>query len=696
MADEAIEAEAAVAPGPEAPLPSKHSTMRELRLRVLSGSATMLLSSVLVSLINLIYNFAIAHALGADNFGHVSVVYTILMLLSCATLAFQLLCSKFVARSESKAERIGIYHLLHRRSWMAGLGLGLLLALGSPGVSHYLNLPSPLLIQILAIGIVFYIPLGTRRGFMQGTYDFGPLAVNYVLEVVVKLIGTVILLWAGYGVPGVVGAMSASVIVAFFVAIPRKHHVNDVPQAKLQSGMGEGIQALIFFVGQVVIGNLHIVLVKHFFSATQAGVYAAVALIGRVAYMFSWSVVSSMFPFSAGIRSGERGGRAVLSTALLLTAGVASVFTLAAWLAPSEFWPLLLGKGFPMGGHHSYSSLVVLYTVATGIYSLSVVLMTYEISRKLGNVSWLQLGFSGAIVIGIYVFHNTLRDVIYVQLVLMAALMMLVSLPFLRRHADSETAIADAPPVPRFESGLRKIRPLDENEVIAQFLRGEFYQEEFQPYRRRFSKLVTQPDLSNERENSLRRALLFRRRGRLWLELPSDTQWWEVELSPLDIYRMRVFPRNQWLRYGVPSFLLSETVQRIRTRIITDSKDPFIEKLRSLSLEMKQNSEFTSVILITIDECTPLTIIEGNHRMTAAALGAPGEVHSRFRYMCGFSPHMAECCWYQTDVTTLWRYAKNTVGYFVKHRRKVVAEIAAGILREKEVPDTGDRRSSAA
>ncbi|HKW19110.1 MAG TPA: oligosaccharide flippase family protein [Terriglobales bacterium] len=694
MGDEAIEAATAVASA-ETPLTQRHSTIRELRLRVLSGSATMLLSSVLVSLINLIYNFAIAHALGADNFGHVSVVYTILMLLSCATLAFQLLCSKFVARSESQPERIAIYHLLHRRSWMVGLGVGLLLAVGSPAVSGYLNLPSPLLIQVLAIGIVFYIPLGTRRGFMQGTTDFAPLAVNYVLEVVVKLIATVILIWAGYGVPGVVGAMSASVIVAFFVAIPRKHHVVDIPEAKLQSGMVEGVQALIFFVGQVVIGNLHIVLVKHFFTATQAGVYAAVALIGRVAYMFSWSVVSSMFPFSAGIRSGERGGRAVLSTALLLSAGISTAFTLAAWLAPSEFWPLLLGKGFPIGGHHSYAFLVVLYTVATGIYSLSVVLMTYEISRKIGNVSWLQLGFSGAIVIGIYVFHNTLQDVIYVQLVLMAVLMAVVSSPFLRRQLETERVV-DPIQVPRFESGLRKVKLLDENEVIAEFLRGEFYQDEFAPYRKRFSKLVTQPDLTNPRENSLRRALLFRRRGRLWLEIPADTEWWEVEMSSLDIYRMRVFPRNQWLRYGVPSFLLPETVQRIRTRLLSDSTDPFIEKLRSLSLEMKQNSKFSSVILITIDERTPLTIVEGNHRMTAAALGNPEEIPQRFRFMCGFSSHMAECCWYQTDVNTLWRYAKNTVGYFVKHRRKVVAEIAAGILGETEGSNSRDESSSSA
>src|SRR5438552_18824372 len=95
----------------------------------------------------------------------------------------------------------------------------------------------------------------------------------------------------------------------------------------------EGVQAIVFFVGQVIINNLDIILVKHFFDSTQAGVYAAVALVGRVVYMLSWSVVSSMFPFSAGARS-ERGSRAVLSTALLLVAGIATFFTLGAWLAP--------------------------------------------------------------------------------------------------------------------------------------------------------------------------------------------------------------------------------------------------------------------------------------------------------------------------------------------------------------------------
>ncbi len=458
MADEAMEAAAAIGPPPGSR--GYRPKIRDLRRGVLSGSLIMLVSSVFVGVINLVYNFAVAHKLGAGQFGHASAVYTVLMLLSSVTLSFQLLCSKFVARSDSASERIAIYNLLHRRSWLAGLGVGIVLFFSSSAVANYLNLPSPLLVQFLAVGTVFYIPLGTRRGFMQGTYDFVPLALNFALEVVIKLIGAVALMWGGYGVRGVVGAISASVVLAYFVAVPRKHHFGKVQQATLRAGMEEGVQAVIFFIGQVIINNLDIILVKHFFDATQAGVYAAVALIGRVVYMLSWSVVSSMFPFSAGAGSSEREGRAVLSTALLMASGISALFIFAAWLMPPRCGISCLAQGFPHGGPEFYSSLLVLYALTTAIYALSVVLMTYEISRKIGNVSWLQLGFSLAIIVGIYTFHDTLRSVILVQLVLMMILLLLVSLPFppktVNRLELPHPLSARYSLVPHFQTGLRK------------------------------------------------------------------------------------------------------------------------------------------------------------------------------------------------------------------------------------------------
>src|SRR5215813_3149011 len=135
------------------PQTNARGTERRLRARVLSGSAIMLIGSVFVGGMNLIYNFAVAHQLGAGQFGHASVTYTILMLLSSVTLSFQLVCSKFVARSSSKVEQGLIYRHLHRRSWIYSAGVGLVLTILSPEISHYLNLPTTTFIRLIAIGI---------------------------------------------------------------------------------------------------------------------------------------------------------------------------------------------------------------------------------------------------------------------------------------------------------------------------------------------------------------------------------------------------------------------------------------------------------------------------------------------------------------------------------------------------------------
>src|SRR3954451_15312244 len=594
-----------------------------LRARVLSGSMIMLVSSGFVGALNIVYNLAIAHGLGAAGFGHASAVYTVLMLLSSVTLSFQLLCSKFVAKNESLAAKIGIYRFLHRRAWMFALGVTGCVLLSSSTISRYLNLPTRSYILLLAMGVLFYIPLGVRRGLMQGMFDFRHLAFNFALEAISKLLGATIAIQAGYGVLGVIGAVVGSIVLAYLFARPR-HDLVAEAQDGMSATFGEGVQASVFFVGQVIINNLDIVLVKHFFSATEAGLYAAVALVGREVYMLSWSVVSGMFPFSAG-RAHHRDGRAVLSTALLMVILITTLFTLGVWLAPQALWHTVLGNGFPAGKDNPYSSLLVLYAATTGLYSLSVVLMSYEIARKIGNVSWLQLGFSGAIILGIYLLHGSLHDVITVQLVLMVMLLVIVSIPFMRSQRVVEIATGVKL---RGNGTMRRIRPVKEDEVISEFLRSEFYQSEFDPYREQFREMVEHPDLESAWENKLRRALLFLRRGRLWRELPVDTEWWQVDLQPADFRRLRVFPRNHWRGLAKENFYLAEMIEGIRQRVEAEPSERFAKKLSSLREEFAQSTakRSSSILLIGIDESGPLTIIEGNHRLRAALVNSTNAV----------------------------------------------------------------------
>jgi len=50
-------------------------------------------------------------------------------------------------------------------------------------------------------------------------------------------------------------------------------------------------------------------------------------------------------------------------------------------------------------------------------------------------------------------------------------------------------------------------------------------------------------------------------------------------------------------------------------------------------------------------------------------------LHRRFRFLCGFSPRMAECCWYQINVSSLWRYAMKLCAYYFIHRRMLIEEV---------------------
>src|SRR6185437_14464166 len=239
-----------------------------------------------------------------------------------------------------------------------------------------------------------------------------------IFEAGSKLACAILLVELGYGVLGAVGAISASILAAVLIPSPKAQD-DAGSKALIPASFREGMQAIVFFVGQVVINNIDIILVKHFFTSEQAGIYAAIALVGRVLYFAAWSIVSAMFPISAAAKEEEHNRKHVLLLPLLIVLVLAAVFILILALFPGVIIHIIFGEGFRSTWAEP---LLSLYAVATGLYALSVVLMTYEMSRKIANTGWLQLIFSGALVFLIYLFHSNLRQVIVVQIALMSAM----------------------------------------------------------------------------------------------------------------------------------------------------------------------------------------------------------------------------------------------------------------------------------
>jgi hypothetical protein len=340
---------------------------------------------------------------------------------------------------------------------------------------------------------------------------------------------------------------------------------------------------------------------------------------------------------------------------------IGSALALGLRFAPAGIWTALFGSQFAIAGKYGLPYLLALYAATTVLYSLSVVMIAYEMSYKIANTSWVQLAFSGVLVAGICRFHSSLHQVIWIQLVLMVGLLVVVAVPFL---LDLLIGVKNVREVAASQA-IRIIRRISEDEVIAEFLKNDFNNPAFKEYQGSLSGLVTTPHLDDAGENAKRRALLFIRHLALWRELPRGTEWFEVEVRAADLGQIRVFPRAQWRKLARGNFAISAIAERMRTfRSRNLPEEVFLAKIAALRDRLHQDSDPGTVLLIGLNETEPFTILDGNHRLVAATLTSPRNVQ-KFRFLCGLSPRMAECCWYETNVMTLFRYGTNLLTHLV-------------------------------
>jgi O-antigen/teichoic acid export membrane protein len=632
---------------------------KKLRSRIISGSAVLLSGSSLTTVINLGYNVAVARFLGASGYGHVAVVYTMLTIASAVTLSFQIVSAKMVAQPGSGETCAAAYRLLHRAAWSCGLLVTFLLVVFRNSVADYLRLPSPLLVVLLAIGAAFYVPLGCRRGYILGSCGFRKLASNLVLEAATRLIGSLVAVFLGLGVTGVIAANAAAEAVAWVVIRPALSAAGPNPLRGVLAAR-ELLQALIFFSGQVLINNSDIVLVKHFFAPATAGLYAAIALVGRVIFSFSSAVMNGMFPVVAGAPHEERRNLSLISTSLLLVLGIGSTMAIGLRIAPPSIWTTFFGAGFHIAGPFGMPYLLSLKAVVTMVFSLSITIIAYEMSYRIANTAWVQLAFAGAVIAGICRFHSSLREVLLVQLVLMLLLLLLVGVPFLvSMFRDARASGRSASPA------IRLIRHVSEDEVIAEFLRSDFDHDAYSGYHESMRALVRKPNLDSPSECAKRRALLFVRHLALWKEIPSDTEWYEVELCENGLDRVQVFPRAQWRKIARGNLLLRDVAAKLALSLGQHATDPFLRRIQTFRHRLAQPGALPgSVLLIGRNEYEPVTVIDGNHRLAAAFLD--GRL-PRLRLLCGLSPAMDHCCWYRTNLVTLSRYGTNRVRHLTYH-----------------------------
>jgi O-antigen/teichoic acid export membrane protein len=380
----------------------------------------------LFNVFNLLYHFFMVRSLSPADYGHLNTLVALFTIASVPAGTVQVTVTKFFASLNAQNH----YHqaiLLFRHflllMFIIALSFFLLISLGSSYISSFLQISSRGLVILLGVSLAFAMVIPVSWGGLQGLQKFGLLSLNLITNGGLKFaLGIVSVFW-GLGLFGAVGAIALSylitailsTIVLGVILLKEKGvtHQEIVPMKSVPFKISE-VYHYFFSAGWallcfMMLTNMDLILVKHFFTPVEAGYYSVAQMVGKIILFLPLPIVMVMFP---KLSSFEGQGRKVHST-LGKSLGIAGVLCGGAVLI-SLFFPLLIVKLLSGKAYAECSVLVRIFSVNMALFSFNLILLHYHLSTEKRWFLYPLFIFTLMEIGLIILFHDTLTQVLLI------------------------------------------------------------------------------------------------------------------------------------------------------------------------------------------------------------------------------------------------------------------------------------------
>lgn len=372
-------------------------------------------SSVL-NLAGFVFHVIASRALGPQGYG---TLYTVVSVAVIATLpaalvapAISRLAAESNARDAARTNRLA-RALFDGVALVALAYVGGFLAMGAP-LGAVLHVP-PWTLWAAGPLAASMCASAAFRALAQGAHRFGAYSLSASGEGIAKVLGIAVLIALGMRLPAAIFGFFAGALCGALLAIapwlraaktPARE--GDYDRARIARA-GFGAAAMV--VALSAMGSVDVVLVKHYFGAQEAGIYAATALVGKIVlYLVGFVPVVLLPAVTASHTAGERSASTLYGAlGAYAVIAVASVTIIGA--AATGLLHVLVGHAFDAA-----APLLLWYAGAMALLALANIVASYGIATE-------RIAFAVPIVAGtvgtlaaIALFHANLAQVTHVML----------------------------------------------------------------------------------------------------------------------------------------------------------------------------------------------------------------------------------------------------------------------------------------
>jgi O-antigen/teichoic acid export membrane protein len=365
---------------------------------------------------NYIYNLLLGRILGPAEFADAAILITLLLVLSFAGMTFQIVTAKYAVLFE-KAKLNSFLSFATKYAVIIGLLLSSLIIVFQKDLQTVFHTQTSAMFLIFAFGLPLYFLMSINRGLYQGKDVLNQLSLTYQSEMISRLLITLGIILLMPFIPSSI-AIAIGIVASFIIGLFPFQKKILKSSTQVQEKLVESKEILIFFgltafyeLTQIIINNSDIILVKHYFDNEQAGLYASLALIGRVVYFVAWMFVMLLLPKVIQLKKEGK------NTLPILIKYVSYIFVLSTcivsftWLFPELVVTIMFGDQYI-----SIAPLLWKYALATSIFAIANIFAYYFLS--IGKyIPVIISALLGTTQIGLIIgFHNSLEQVVLMQI----------------------------------------------------------------------------------------------------------------------------------------------------------------------------------------------------------------------------------------------------------------------------------------
>lgn len=385
----------------------------------------LLIANLIVNVGNYGLNIILGRWLGPEGFADANLLATLVMLLSFVAMGLQLVVAKYSAEFKALNDELKLNQLIStcRKAvlkWSILLSIGLLLI--SPLLKSFFNFYSTGPLIILMIGIPSYFILSLSRGYFQGVSQFKKLGKTYLVEMITRVVITISII-ALLGKETFSAEVVAFGFLVSFLVTQWFSHIKSKEKAMLSkktisSMIGFFAVISIYELSQILINNSDVILVKHFFNNSEAGLYASLALLGRAVFFATWIIVTMLFPKVIEKEKKGEPHEHLFWSAFSVVAILGAAIVAVCFLMDSFIISVAFGSEYL-----SISHLLWMYALSTSLFACANVVVYYNMSLENYYPVWISVAAGIFQIVFISLFHDSLGMVIQVQLILMSVLL---------------------------------------------------------------------------------------------------------------------------------------------------------------------------------------------------------------------------------------------------------------------------------